>query len=694
MSITTTGPTKKRSSDPKENLVDFKLDISRDADATWEQRDNANEDMRFVNVDGGQWEGFLEDQFNDRTKLEFDIVSNYLQRFLGEWDLNRIGIEFKPDDSTGKTSDEDAELLNGIWRADFRQFSGKLAVDNAVNEAATCGYGAFKLATKFEDEEDGTNDFQRIEFRPLHNAFNTVFWDRGARRIDKRDARRVTVLTEFTRESFKDIYPDEDAVSAYEPWSRRAWNISLNRVEVIYIATRYEVVRKKENHFIYDNLVSGEVEVYSEDDHKLIKDELKADPGRVFQRERKILRQHVERSVFSGEKFLEKPERIVGKWLPIIPVYGYRGYVDGVEWYRGLVRKLKDASRLFNMQVSQLAENSASNGQEVPIFDPDQMLGDIGKHWADKNNKAWLPARSLRDDDGKLIHHGPTGYLKPPMLDGSTTALLELVPNFIRDITGGVPQDTLDPNASGKAINAIIKRANLNIQPIFDNIGNSLEWSGEVYAAMVSELYVTPRILNIIGKDGTENQKQILKMVVDEESGRIIESNNLRGKKFHAYADTGPQYETMREQTVEDLKGMLEAMAQLPEGQQYTAAILSTILENITGVGLGPLKEMNRRIMLLQGLVQPETDEEKALLEQASQPQPDPQQELIAAATEQQLAEARNLDAATVEKGASAVLKQAQAQKTLADIETSQMKTLAEIRNQVFQNVTRLPLGA
>ena len=102
---------------------------------------------------------------------------------------------------------------------------------------------------------------------------------------------------------------------------------------------------------------------------------------------------------------------------------------------------------------------------------------------------------------------------------------------------------------------------------------------------------------------------------------------------------------------------------------------------------------MNRRFMMLQGLVQPETDEEKAFMEQARQPKEDPNAELIKAATEQQLAEGRNLDASTIEKGASAVLKQAQAQKTLADIETSQVKTLADIRNQVFQNVTKLPLS-
>ena len=447
------------------------------------------------------------------------------------------------------------------------------------------------------------------------------------------------MLTEFTPDSFEEVYPGKDPVSAYQPWTRRAWNFITNRVDIIYIATRYEVIKKKEKVFIYNNLASGEVEVYSEEDHKLVKDELRADPARNFVRERKIIKQSIEKSTFSGVEFLSSPERLAGKWIPIIPIYGYRGYVDGVEWYRGLIRKLKDASRVFNMQMSQLAENAASDGQEKPIFDPDQMLGGIGDLWADLNNKPYYLARSLRDEDGKLVHHGPTGYLKPPQLDGSTTALLELVPSFIREVTGSAPVEALDPEASGKAIEKILKRNNLNIQPIFDNIGNSMAWGGEIYQSMAVEIYTVARMATVLGRDGTETQKQLLKQVVDEESGKIIQANNLSGKRFHAYADAGPQYETAREQTVEDLKGMLDVLKDTPEGQQYTAAIIATLLDNITGVGLGPLKDMNRRIMLLQGLIKPETDEEQAFVEEASQPQPDAQQELLQAAAEQQRAE-------------------------------------------------------
>lgn len=679
--------------DDDEKLSQFRIDITKDADVVSDQRDKANEDMRFIHVSGGMWEGFLEDEFSDRTKLEFDIISNYINRFIGQWNQNRLGVEFKADDSD--TSDEDAELLNGIYRADFRQFSGKMSVDNAVDEQATCGYGCFKLATKFVDDEDPENDDQRIEWRPIHNAYNTVIWDKAAKRIDKRDARHCTELIMFTRESFEDAYPGESAVSAYTPRSRRFQNFENSNPELIYIAKRYEVVRKKVNVFIYNDLTSNKIEVYSEEDHKLIEDELKSNEFKSFVRQRKIIKQSIETTLFSGEKILEDTKRIPGKWIPIIPIYGYHAFIDGVEWYRGLVRKLMDAARLYNMQISQLAENSASSGQEVPIFDPKQMEGGVGELWADRNTKPYLLARALRDNDGNIVQSGPTSYLKAPQLDGNTQSLLQIVPAFVQDSTGGAPQDTIDPNTSGKAIIALQKREDLNTQVLNDNIANSVEWSGTVWASMASEVYSTKRMVNLIGKDGTESQRQLLKTELDEETGKLIEANDLTGKRFRVYADVGPQYDTLKEQTVEDLKGMLTVLGDQPGGQQYTDAIIATILENIDGVGLGPLKDVVRKNMISQGLIKPETDEEKQQLQQAQEAanQPTEQQQLIAAATEQAQGEARERESKVLDNTASANLKTAKTQKELSDIQVSQagaendrIKTLADVREQVFKS--------
>ncbi|MEH6474471.1 MAG: portal protein [Sneathiella sp.] len=653
----------------EEKLELFKKQLAVDADMTLDEQRKANEDMRFVHVDGGMWEGHLESAYGERAKFEFDLASQYLSRFIGEWNENRVAVEFKPKDH--KTSDDDSELMNGIHRADFGEYFGETAVDNAVDEASCCGFGAYMLTTCYEDESDDENDLQRIAWEDIHSAYNTVIWDGSAKKIDKRDARHCTLLEPFTEESFLEEWENSDPISAFEPESLRHLDSNLHSVDTIYVAQRYDVIKKYEDLFIYNDLENGDqIRVY-EDKHEKIKDELKENEFMKFVRKRRILRQSVEKTVFSGEKILEPSRRIAGKWIPIIPMYGHRVFFDGSERYRGLIRKIKDPLRLFNMQVSQLGENSAGNGQEIPIFAPEQMNNqEIKEQWADKNNKPYLLAKPIYDADGNIVHMGPLGYQKPAGIDQTTAALMQIVLQFLNEQTGGAPQDTINPDISGKAINALAKRENMNTQNINDNIKNAIRWSGDVYLEMARDVYDSERMLNIIGRDGSEKSVQLFETVLDEETGNLVNINRLDGKRFKTMADTGPAYETLREQTVEDLKGTLQALKDLGKGEQYADAIIAIILENISGVGLGPLKDLNRKLMLASGLVKPETDEEKAMVAEMQQPKEDPQADLARAAAKQQEAEAASLTASAEQKTQDAAKKAA---------ETEQIKVETEV---------------
>ena len=669
-----------------EKVLSYKEDIAKDADLLVEQRDKANEDMRFINVDGGMWEDFLEDYDDNRVRLEFDTVSDYINSFVGEWSLNRMGVDYKPDDDF--TSDDDAELLSGIYRSDFRDFSGRIALDNAVEEMATCGFGAYAITPQFEDDEDPENDHQRVHFEPIYNAFNTVLYDTTAKRIDKKDARHAHRLYEYTKDAFEMQYPDFEPVSAYVPGGREFNNVTSKNC--VYIARRYEVKKTRTKVHVYNNLANGEVEVFTDEEHKLIEDELREmiQQGRYsFVRERYLMRREIYSSLFNGETFIEKPRRIAGKWIPIVPVYGFRAYVDGQEWYRGLVRKLKDAARGFNVQMSQLMEDAASHGGQIPIFMREQIeAADVRSNWADKKNKAFLYVDPVLDGDGNIIASGPIGYDHPGSLDPNAAALLEIIPNYIQSITGGAPQDTIDPDASGKAINALIRQKNIKTQRLNANIETSLIYSGEVYQSIAAEVYSAPRLMRTLGKDGSEGKSMLMKTIADKETGKLVIANNLKGKKFRVYPDTGPQYESERENTVENLKGVLDYLQDNQFAQKYTPAVISMILQNISGVGLDPLKELARRDMLLQGLVEPETEEDQEFLESIQQEnnQPDPQTQLIESMAAKEQAEAQEKQASTAQKLADAALKEAKTQETLSDIGISNADAMLHIRQETF----------
>jgi len=264
--------------DMQKKLNRFKTELSLDGDAVEDQMQQADEDMRFLNVIGGMWEGFFENELQNRVKLQFPMIANFLNRAIAEWNQNRVGVEYKPGDDL-ETSDKDAELMNGIHRADFRRRGmGKKAIDNSVLEVMNCGVGAFILAEDFVDNADPGNDLQRIEWRTVFDAYETVFWEEGIQPIDKHDAVRCTILKRFTQESFKARFPDKGLSSAYTPITAGnnffGSNITSMRTGV-FVATRYEVIKKREKVFIYKNLESGELEVYQKVDHDLVEDELK-----------------------------------------------------------------------------------------------------------------------------------------------------------------------------------------------------------------------------------------------------------------------------------------------------------------------------------------------------------------------------------------------------------------------------------
>ncbi len=66
-------------SDAEREMIErFKRDIEDDADAMDDQRDKANEDMRFVNVDGGMWEDWFEDVFDHEDINRIGVVHTLL----------------------------------------------------------------------------------------------------------------------------------------------------------------------------------------------------------------------------------------------------------------------------------------------------------------------------------------------------------------------------------------------------------------------------------------------------------------------------------------------------------------------------------------------------------------------------------------------------------------------------------------
>ena len=606
------------------------------------QRDRSNESIRFVDVAGAQWEDWVGEQFADRPRMELDNVSRSVNMFNGEWQKNRFSVKYRPSDE--KTSEQDADLLNGLFRKDWRDSNGEQSTDNSVSEMSKGGVGGIRLKTEFVIEDDPENTDQQIVFEPIYNAYNTVVWDAQAKAQDKSDALWCAILVTYTEDAFSEAYPDAEPESFFQPQDRNIFN--LNNIKLIYVAEYYKVKNKRELAFSYRNKTTGEKRVIFKSEIKEVLGEL-ADLGFIKTGERRIKRKTVEKSIVYGGGFLSEPARIAGDMIPVAPLYGYRSYVDGQEFYYGLVEKKKDSQRLINMTVSNMTENAATSPASVPIITPEQMSGH-SPAWNELHlgKDAFVQLNSV-DDQGNPIPLGPIQYTQPTQVDPNTGIVFDIASNYIAASSGGAPQDTIDPDASGKAINALIARDDMSTATLRENISAFMKTVGKIYAGIASEVYDTQRFIKLVGENGVEKDVLLMEYVMHPKVNQFVRINDVKNMRLDVVIDTGTSYANQRRETVDSLSGLAQSTA--PDSP-YMPLIYGAIVENMEGAGLEAIKKFNRKQLILIGAAEPETEEEMLLVEQ-SQQQDQPDANMVLAQAEQQKAQA---DMAEVQRKAQA----------------------------------------
>jgi len=670
----------------RDELIRIRELIDKDYFAVDQQRDWSNEDMRFCDVDGAMYDDWFREQFESRPKMEFNKVAQAVHRFVGEWASNRFETKFLPDD--GETAEADADLLTSLHRKDFRRSSGAESVDNAVQEMAKSGFGAWKLSTEFVDEEDIDNDKQRVVFEPIFTAYNSVVYDSNAKKYDKSDAKHVTYLEQMTLAAAQEEFGDK-VDSAFQPPDQQRFN--WNNGSHIWIGHFYEQQTEKAEAIVFEDPLGRRKTLWA-DEFKNHLDEL-ADNGFEEIRRRKRKRKSIWKTVLAGNEILEEAVRIPGKLLPIIPMYGYRSFVDGQEFWYGIVRKNKDANRLFNMSATSVAENAATTSKDMPIFTDEQVEGresQLSEMHLGKYNYAII--NQLYDEQGNLVPAGPVGVWAAPRVDPNNAAMMQISADYIREETGGTPQDVMDVEASGKAINAMISRVDMNTFVLMDNVAKSLKRAGEVYRSIAGEIYEVEQLVNVIKEDGSEGQAQLFELVIDEQSGKPKAVNDITKGNFEVLVDTGPAFASRRRETLETMKDILSITDQ---SSPYFSFLYNAIIQNIDGVGLRDLKEFGDQQMLLSGQRQPETEEEAAQVQQAQEAQRNEQGEYLEALASESNANAQESISNIQKNQTAAGLNEAKTAEIANGINLDRFKAISEFvdkRQAAQAKVPRLGL--
>lgn len=648
--------------------------------ALHDERKQCLEDRRFYSIAGAQWEGPLALQFAKKPKFEVNKIHLSVIRIINEYRNNRITVDFVSKD--GSENDKLADACDGLYRADEQDSGAEEAYDNAFEEAVGGGFGAWRLRAKYEDEEDEDDDRQRICIEPIFDADTSVYFDLDAKRQDKADAKHCFVLTAMSPDAYEEEWDDDPA-----SWPKTVYqsNFDWNTPNVVFVAEYYCIEKVKETVRVWRDL-DGEEETYKDADFKddpELEERLLA-IGSKEVRAKPIKCIKVRKYIMSGGRILEDCGYLPGKCIPIVPMYGKRWFVDNIERCMGHVRLAKDVQRLKNMQLSKLGEISALSSIEKPIFTPEQMAGHASM-WSKDNIEdfPYLLINAITDANGQIMPADALGYTRSPQIPPAMGALLQITETDMQDLLGNQQAgEQLQPNISGKAVELIQTRLDMQTFIYMSNMSKAVKRSGEIWLSMAKELLVEDgRKMKSVSYDGKAGSIELRKPMMIEGEATLI--NDLTQAKFDVSVDVGPSSSSKRAATVRALMGMLSVTTD-PETMQVLS---SMIMMNMEGEGIDDVKGFFRKKLVRMGVVTPTEEEIAQMAEEQANAKPDANTLYLEAAAKEAESAAVKNNATTIKTLADADKSKADAVKTIAEVDQIQQQQALEVIDKFEQGL-------
>ncbi len=671
--------------DLKKIHSDAILQFDKIQSAVYDERQQCLQDRRFYSITGAQWEDELGRQFENKPKMEFNKIHLSVIRIFNEYRNNRIAVDF-----VAKDGDTDSNLSNtcdGLYRSDAYDSNANEAFDNGFEEGVGGGIGAWRLRAEYEDEDDPENERQRVRFEPIYDADSCVFFDAGAKKQDKSDAKYCFVLYKINKDEYEEEYGQTIAgIEKSITDSEFDWFVDNE----VYIAEYYKVEIKNDTIRVFKD-VSDNVEKYYQSeidkDEDILTNLLKLGFVENKDKKRKIKTRKVRKYLISGDCVLEDCGYIAGSNIPVIPFYGKRWYVDGIERCMGHVRLAKDPQRLKNMQLSKLAEISAFSTIEKPIFTPEQISSHMHM-WENDNveNYPFLMVDPLTNAEGQEVAQGPLAYTKVPQIPPAMAALLQLTDADIKEILGkSEGAEEIVSNISGKAVQLIQERLDMQTFIYMSNMAKAVRRTGEIWLGMAKELYIEPgRRMKTLGQMNEVDTVELFEPKLNPKTNIVEKANDLSKAKFDVMVDVGPSYSSKKSATVSAITQMMQITSD-PETQQVLQAMA---IMNMDGEGLSDLHKYFRKKLVGMGVLDPTQEEIEQMQQQVANTPPDPNAIFIESAAEEAQAKAAKARAEVIETIADAELKNAKTAETLSKIENDELKAAMDAAEKT-QNVSQ-----
>lgn len=491
------------------------LDVFSALRGEWDSiHDRALEDLFFLSDDDfAQWDAKdassrLE---TGRPVLTVDQLAQHVHQVVNDIRMNTPTINVIP--KAGADA-ETADIFKGLIKNIEYESRADAAYDAAAEFAVKSGLGFLRVDHEYQDD-DSFDQVLRIKavINPQAVYINGV-------EPDGSDATRCIILDRWDVTDFKSKYPNKSVVCFEDAKNLKEKKDTeqITLAEYFYISDNDKEIALTNNGLLVD---------FAE--------------GVDYKMRRKVTERTVHRCLLSGADTLEETT-FPGKYIPVIPVYGQIAWMKGERSLYSLIRKSKDAQRLYNFWAS-LETEIIMKQPNAPIMVAEGQIEDYAADWQNPAKSMALRYKT-HDVEGNPLP-APIRLAPPAMPSGIVNARREAQDDIKASM--GMYDASLGRRSNETSGVAIAHRQQEGAVATFhfgDNLVRSISQVGRVLVNAIPVIYDTPRILNIIGD---EEEVETVGVNGAMAEGQEQEYNLIEGR-YDVRVTTGASFTTQRQE--------------------------------------------------------------------------------------------------------------------------------------------------
>src|SRR5271154_2592667 len=506
----------------------------------------AIEDLEFE--DGQQWPDDIYNlrKVQRRPSLTINHTATLVRRVTNNMREQRPRIKVHP---VSDATIDDARVANGLVRHVETLSKASVAYDTAGASAVRIGWGYARVVGEYVDEKSFE---QELKIKMIRNAL-TCYIDPASVMPDGSDAEWFIITEWMKKTAFKRAYPDEQL----NEWPHGAPGDDQHKwenKESIRLAEYYRIKKTKDTLYKLSNGNTVFAKEYSKRKQAF---EL---AGIQITDKRPSERRQVQWFRVSGAKVMEKRD-LPGRWIPISRCEGNVLDLNGDVRRKGMIRDMKDPARSENYWETAKAEKLALSSKAPWVGAEGQFDGH--PEWDDANQKPYskLTYKLILGLDGMPLPNVPPPIRLPAI--EVEAGFKEAAEASIRNLmmVAGMPhepgQDTPGTVVSGVALRKRQAISDISHYQFYDNQTMFISHIGEILLDLVPFYYSEERMQRIIGEDGTPQMVKINEKQVNDQGVQEIKHNMSVGR-YDVVMDTGPGYETKRQEGAENMLDLLK----------------------------------------------------------------------------------------------------------------------------------------